>query len=200
MMFQPILSTPRLTLTLFDACNEGECNMLESILLDVSMTLLGIDPADASRDAKKAVKYYSSHGRIYPSFLHGHTTAMAAVWMIHLGPSNLIGPCIGFTTMLQRCYIPDQGWVIIPEYRGRGYATEAAREVLRYFREEPSLNNIMAPTHPTNHSSKRVAQKIGYITVGRGLEYQHGSLLDLNILPGAMLPPQGTIFTRFAQQ
>jgi RimJ/RimL family protein N-acetyltransferase len=45
---------------------------------------------------------------------------------------------------------------------GRGYATEAARAVLKFGIEDLGLDRIVAVTHPENHASKRVLVKTGF--------------------------------------
>lgn len=53
------------------------------------------------------------------------------------------------------------GWRLAAEHQGRGYATEAAREALRYGFEELDLDEIVSFTVPANHASRRVMEKIG---------------------------------------
>jgi RimJ/RimL family protein N-acetyltransferase len=54
------------------------------------------------------------------------------------------------------------GWRLVPEARGRGFATEAGRAVLSMahgsFRGE-----ILAMIDPTNHPSANVAGKLGFV-------------------------------------
>lgn len=56
---------------------------------------------------------------------------------------------------------PDIGYAFLARYAGRGYATEAARAVLRHAREELGMSKIAAITTPTNTPSQRVLEKIG---------------------------------------
>ncbi len=51
-------------------------------------------------------------------------------------------------------------WVGVP-YWGRGYATEAAREMLRHGFEDLGLNRIFAGVFGGNHTSANVLRKIG---------------------------------------
>lgn len=44
---------------------------------------------------------------------------------------------------------------------GKGYATEAARAMLRFGFENTNLDKIVAGTHPGNTASQKVLQKIG---------------------------------------
>ena len=53
------------------------------------------------------------------------------------------------------------GWTIIPEYQGRGYATEAARMLLGYAFDELKQPRVISLIHPDNAPSRRVAEKLG---------------------------------------
>lgn len=53
------------------------------------------------------------------------------------------------------------GWSIHPEAQGRGYATEAAREMLRLGFEELHLHRIVAECDPRNAASIKVIGKLG---------------------------------------
>ncbi|MDQ5891121.1 MAG: hypothetical protein QG604_995 [Candidatus Dependentiae bacterium] len=53
------------------------------------------------------------------------------------------------------------GWRLGSQYWGKGYATDAAREVLRYAFEELQLDEVVSFTSPLNVRSIRVMEKIG---------------------------------------
>jgi RimJ/RimL family protein N-acetyltransferase len=53
------------------------------------------------------------------------------------------------------------GYRLVPEARGRGYATEAARAVLG-IAAETYRGEILAMIDPTNRASQRVASKLGF--------------------------------------
>lgn len=53
------------------------------------------------------------------------------------------------------------GWRLGKEHWGRGYATEAAREALRYGFEEAGLDQIVSFAVPQNLRSRRVMERIG---------------------------------------
>jgi RimJ/RimL family protein N-acetyltransferase len=54
---------------------------------------------------------------------------------------------------------------------GKGYATEGARELVRYGFEELGLFRIIGITHPDNAASQRVLSKIGLADAGFGHYY-----------------------------
>jgi RimJ/RimL family protein N-acetyltransferase len=53
------------------------------------------------------------------------------------------------------------GWCVDPAYSGRGYATEAAAELLRICFEELGLRRVVAGAFADNAASVRVMEKIG---------------------------------------
>ena len=53
------------------------------------------------------------------------------------------------------------GWRLAREHWGKGYATEMAREHLRYGFEERDLDEIVAFTVPQNERSRAVMQRLG---------------------------------------
>jgi len=54
---------------------------------------------------------------------------------------------------------------------GRGYATEGARELVRYGFDDLGLYRIIGVTHPDNAASQRVLLKIGLVEAGWGRYY-----------------------------
>ena len=53
------------------------------------------------------------------------------------------------------------GWTIIPEFQGKGYATEAARMLLPYAFDVLDQPRVISLIHPDNAPSRRVAEKLG---------------------------------------
>lgn len=58
------------------------------------------------------------------------------------------------------------GWTIAPEHQRRGYATEAARLLLRYAFEELDKPHVISLIHPDNAPSIKVAAKLGETVEG----------------------------------
>jgi RimJ/RimL family protein N-acetyltransferase len=53
------------------------------------------------------------------------------------------------------------GWTLGRAWWGKGYATEAAREALRFAFEELDRDHVISLIHPFNHPSIRVAERLG---------------------------------------
>ncbi|KAL7918778.1 hypothetical protein ACQKWADRAFT_323530 [Trichoderma austrokoningii] len=80
-----------------------------------------------------------------------------------------------------------------PGYRGQGYATESAKKVLRYFRDELGV-------HPGSPKSSDVAKRVGYVPVENGLRHVDGvTKLLLYVLPTAAPLPEDLVFSQYAR-
>ena len=73
---------------------------------------------------------------------------------------KMIGTC-GFTRFDLPNNSAEIGYVLNPEYHGKGYATEAAKIVMRFGFEELGLHRIEAKHMIGNDASHRVMEKLG---------------------------------------
>lgn len=73
------------------------------------------------------------------------------------------------------------GWVLDPEYAGRGYATEAVQELIRLCFEEIGLRRVVAGCFADNEASWRLMERVGMrreaYSVGDAL-HRSGQWLD----------------------
>ena len=53
------------------------------------------------------------------------------------------------------------GWVFNPDFHGHGYATEAARELVRLSFDELGMHRVWAQLDPRNTASARLCERIG---------------------------------------
>ena len=80
---------------------------------------------------------------------------------IELGAS---GDLVGTATLMYRSEGHRQGeigFVLHPEHHGRGYAREAATEMLRLGFEELGLHRIVGRCEPRNDASARLLERLG---------------------------------------
>ena len=63
--------------------------------------------------------------------------------------------------------IPEAGWVLAPEFSGRGYATEALRAALEWADVSLRTDRTACIIAPENAASIRVAEKVGYVETAR---------------------------------
>lgn len=56
---------------------------------------------------------------------------------------------------------PEIGWTVLPEFEGRGYATEAARRAILFAYDELGWTTAMSAVFPGNTRSFRLAERLG---------------------------------------
>jgi ribosomal-protein-alanine N-acetyltransferase len=73
------------------------------------------------------------------------------------------GSPIGICGLVKRDFLEavDIGFALLPAFRGRGYAREAARATMTYAREVVGLGRIVAITSRDNDASGRLLEAIG---------------------------------------
>jgi RimJ/RimL family protein N-acetyltransferase len=59
------------------------------------------------------------------------------------------------------------GWSVFPSERRQGYATEAARRLIDWARDEHGVRRFISSTTPDNAPSLRVHEKLGFRRTGR---------------------------------
>jgi RimJ/RimL family protein N-acetyltransferase len=87
------------------------------------------------------------------------------LWAVEL---PRLAPFIGYVGLWPADYVTgnpmvEVGWRLARPYWGHGYASEAAREVLRVGFEEIGLQEIVSFTVPQNERSWRVMERIGLV-------------------------------------
>lgn len=107
-------------------------------------------------------------------------------YLMHLGNND--GPLMGGVSLAQRgsSVPPDVGWCVLEEYHGKGYASEAAKELLRMAREDLGIKEIMCWPGKGNLPSINVAKKIGLVEWGQFKDDNDQDALVF-VLPGMHL-------------
>ncbi|RFU77753.1 hypothetical protein TARUN_4464 [Trichoderma arundinaceum] len=196
--FAPTLHTERLTLTLVDLNNKADEEEFSELLAAGAREILKLEGEEVTRNVQECIDFYRSYGRIQPKFLGGRKADRCAIWLVRLGANSPEGKCIGAAYMVQRSVIPDQAWVIVPEYRGQGYAAESAKEVLRYFRDDLGIQQLMALIHPSSPKSPNVAKRAGYVLFEDRVMFQDGVTALLMYATSTTTPfPKDVLFKRF---
>jgi ribosomal-protein-alanine N-acetyltransferase len=84
-------------------------------------------------------------------------------WAITLkGNPKLIG-IIGHYRIQPEHYRSEIGYMILPEYNGRGITTEAIKVILLYGFDDMQLHSVEAFIDPKNLGSARVLEKSGFV-------------------------------------
>ena len=75
----------------------------------------------------------------------------------------------------------EMGWLILPEYQGRGIATKAAAAVIEHARQEPQFQFMHAFPSVENPASNAICRKLGFTLVGEcQVEYPPGHSMTVN--------------------
>lgn len=93
------------------------------------------------------------------------------------GASTVVGSVAVFESAHDGEAIHEIGWMIMPEFQGQGFASQAVREVLRKVRTQRKIGQIHAFPAVTNGSSNRVCEKSGFTNLGEcALEFSGRAL------------------------
>lgn len=101
-------------------------------------------------------------------------------WAITLkGDCKLIG-VIGHYRIKPEHFRAEIGYMLLPEYHGKGIISEAIKEVVNYGFEVMKLHSIEAIIDPENFASEKVLQKNGFVKEAhlKENEYYEGRFLD----------------------
>jgi [ribosomal protein S5]-alanine N-acetyltransferase len=110
-------------------------------------------PVASLEDARELMQAAPFHD--YATYGYGR---FACVW-------KESGDVIGFSGIK---YVPEVsdnelGYRFLPEYWGRGLATEAGQASVEFARSTLQLTRLVALVHPDNTASARVLEKLGFV-------------------------------------
>ncbi len=143
----------------------------------------------ASRqDVTKYLTWYPhpdrDYTREYLQYLgNRYSAGMFYDWAVIYEPDcKMVGTC-GFTSFNCASDSAEVGYVLNPEYWGKGIATEALRRVLRFGFEELRLHRIEARFIEGNDRSRRVMEKVGmqFEGIRREAMLIKGSYLNIGV-------------------
>lgn len=81
---------------------------------------------------------------------------------VFLLDGNIFIGCCGFRPYDMEAAIYEFGFYLKPEHWRKGYATEAAFQIIDYVSREVHIGNIYAGHHPDNISSKKALERLGF--------------------------------------
>ena len=130
---------------------------LETILRDKKglEPMLGVSVPDSWPVFPGAMSYVYEKVRSDPSAVGWWTYLF-----VHAGDGVLAGEG-GFKGPPDGSNEVEIGYALVPEYRGRGLATEAARGLVGWAFSHPGVAAVRAETLPDGHASIRVLEKVG---------------------------------------
>ncbi|MFK4811893.1 GNAT family N-acetyltransferase [Devosia sp. ZW T5_3] len=163
----PILTTDRLILRAHTAADFPGCYTLWS---DPDVTrFIGGRPSTQEEVWSRILRYIG-HWEVlnYGYFLVTERQTGAVVGDFGLADfrRNVVAP-FGDT--------PEAGWVMLPQYHGKGLAQEALTAVLAW--ADRTMPRTVCMIHPDNAPSLKLAAKLGYTEYARGQYGEHTPIL-----------------------
>ena len=163
----PTLTTPRLVLRGHTTADFAACCALWA---DPGVTrFIGGRPSTPDETWRRILAY-AGHWQLlgYGYFLVTERETGAAIGEFGLADfhRNLVPP-FGDT--------PEAGWVMLPQYQGRGLARETLTTVLAW--ADQTMPRTVCMIHPDNAPSLKLAQKLGYTEYARGQFGEHKPIL-----------------------
>lgn len=128
--------------------------------------------ADGLRD------FYASED-VSPTWIdHLRSSTKADPWTLgfeiaHRADDRVIGAC-GFKGPPDTDGVIEIAYGIVPDYQGRGHATEAATALITFARADERVNRIRAHTLPAPNASTRVLTKCGFDFVAEVVDPEDG--------------------------
>ena len=101
-------------------------------------------------------------------------------WAITTKKDDRLIGMIGFYRMKPENYRAEVGYILSPEFHGKGIITEALEKVIQFGFEEMGLNSIEAVIDPENFGSEKVLLKNNFVKEGHFKEHTFfdGKFLD----------------------
>ncbi|MEM9387614.1 MAG: GNAT family N-acetyltransferase [Pseudomonadota bacterium] len=105
------------------------------------------------------------------------------------------GASAGLCGLYRRDYLtcPDLGYALLPAFRGKGIAREAAEATLRFGRDAFGLHAVVGITAPGNHASARVLEHCAMHCAGH-LRTRVGELVSEFFIPSDAAQPASAFF------
>jgi RimJ/RimL family protein N-acetyltransferase len=153
MLEQPAVVTPRLELvpcSLPVATALGADVALAGRLLDARLPNEWPDP-----ELAEFLPFYASLLREHPQVL-GY-----GVWLLIEQEGRVVVGSAGFQGRPSPEGEVELGYGVHPDFRNQGYASEAARALLRWASEQPGVTRVIAHCDQDNVASQRVVEKAG---------------------------------------
>lgn len=104
-------------------------------------------------------------------------------WTITLKETGQMIGTIGFYRMKLPHYRTEIGYMLLPSFHGKGYASEAVLNLLNYGFNTLGFHSIEAVIYPENIGSQRVLEKCGFTREAyfKESEFHGGTFVDVAV-------------------
>jgi RimJ/RimL family protein N-acetyltransferase len=151
--------------------SEEDLPLLEKLLGDPEMTTHLGGPESSEQILRRHQRY-----------LHLPEYGTDHMFRIDWGPDRAGVGNVGYwrkTWQDQPIY--EMGWLVLPEYQGRGIATKAAAAVIEHARQAPEFQFMHAFPSVANGPSNAICRKLGFTLVEEcQVEYPPGHSMTIN--------------------
>ncbi|KRD58093.1 alanine acetyltransferase [Flavobacterium sp. Root935] len=164
----PVVETERLIL---DEVNDGDVQ--EVFELRSNPETMKYIPRPLVKDHEDALE----HIKMIKEKIENNT---GINWAIRLKDNSKLLGIIGFYRLQPENYRAEIGYIILPEFQGKGLVPEAVTRLTKFGFEDLRLHSIEAVIDPENYASEKVLQKCGFTKEAhlRESEFYEGKFLD----------------------
>ncbi|KAM0512489.1 hypothetical protein ACHAPE_008812 [Trichoderma viride] len=177
-LFAPTLESERLRYEIFDMNNDTHMRFSVDTF---NLIMAGAGPTNGSWTENDVCRLCFSL-MMKPSEAHGRQPDTPCIYITYLkdAPATPIA-LISFCRRTPD--IPmDLGWAVAPDYRKKGYGSEASARISRYWKDEFGVKEMCIITGEDNIPSRKMAESIGY--VDGGYIMMEGNREVAYVLPG----------------
>jgi len=164
----PVVETERLIL---DEVNDGDVQ--EVFELRSNPETMKYIPRPLVKDHEDALE----HIKMIKEKIENNT---GINWAIRLKDNSKLLGIIGFYRLQPENYRAEIGYIILPEFQGKGLVPEAVTRLIKFGFEDLRLHSIEAVIDPENYASEKVLQKCGFTKEAhlKEAEFYEGKFLD----------------------
>lgn len=101
-------------------------------------------------------------------------------WTIVNKESGAVVGTMGFYRMKRQHYRTEVGYMLLPVFYGKGYASEALQRLVDFGLNDLGFHSLEAVIYPENKGSIRVVEKCGFVREAyfKEKEYHNGTFVD----------------------
>lgn len=164
---QPTIHTERLILRLADPFNTSDCQDVLRIYNDPDAAQKSVSGIRTVADVQEKFRRHGPR----PELCTLAPPPCGMFFLMHLlsaSTSSNEGDFIGQIHLSFRPEMPspDFGYAVLAPYQRCGYATEAGKATLKYWRDTIGVKEIFIGTAPDNVKSQKLAERLGFVRGG----------------------------------
>jgi RimJ/RimL family protein N-acetyltransferase len=168
------ITTARLTISYLNPANDRQCDFVHDLNNSPEMLAVNKSLSSAFTDREASRKFIEQGTASLAKIGYGrYLISRKPEEPQHIDASTRFSESvnthdlIGIVSMQLARFpgaptIPDIGFAIIAKYYGKGYATEAAQGLMKYYQEEKGHAAFAGYCDPGNESSKSMFRRLGF--------------------------------------